>query len=335
MRRWSSRTTSAAHASSSASRMRRRAPRRRRASARASPRRRSCARSCRTALFPTAAYVGGPAECSYLGQCAALYDLFDLPVPLVAPRARFRLIDGRTRARLDALGLVARRRRAADGARCYAAVGRAAPGADRSPRELRAAILDAPLDALRHAAGAHRHRRSPARRAPSIARAPRIERAVDRLTARYARTLALRDGECTQRAAARRARSSSPTASRKSASSPFPRSPPMPARARSSREYSAPVKPFDPAVQDLVQGQDREAARHRHHLLSHVRRQRHRRHRDRPRAGAPRPSRPLHLRRAAGAARRPTRRTSPSTRSCCATIRSCSRANIRWRSPRR
>ena len=56
-------------------------------------------------LFPTAAYVGGPAECSYFGQSSAIYDLFDLPVPLVAPRARFRLVDGRTRARLDSLGL--------------------------------------------------------------------------------------------------------------------------------------------------------------------------------------------------------------------------------------
>src|SRR6185312_11821050 len=84
-------------------------------------------------LFPTAAYVGGPAECSYFGQCSALYDLFELPVPLVAPRARFRLVDPRTRERLDALGL------ATVGARRPAAV---------QPNELRSAILDAPLDAL-------------------------------------------------------------------------------------------------------------------------------------------------------------------------------------------
>ena len=66
------------------------------------------------------------------------------------------------------------------------------------PTELRAAILDAPLDAL---AICPRASASPTGtwRAPSYRTRATIERAVDRLTARYARTLALR-----RRASARR-----------------------------------------------------------------------------------------------------------------------------------
>jgi bacillithiol biosynthesis cysteine-adding enzyme BshC len=43
-------------------------------------------------LLPTAAYVGGPAEVSYFAQLPPLYDCFGLQPPLLAPRARFRLI---------------------------------------------------------------------------------------------------------------------------------------------------------------------------------------------------------------------------------------------------
>jgi bacillithiol synthase len=56
-------------------------------------------------LLPTAAYVGGPAECAYFAQLPPLYALFGLELPMVAPRARLRLLDERTRSRLDRLGL--------------------------------------------------------------------------------------------------------------------------------------------------------------------------------------------------------------------------------------
>jgi bacillithiol biosynthesis cysteine-adding enzyme BshC len=56
-------------------------------------------------LLPTAVYVGGPAELSYFTQVAALYPLFDLAPPVVAPRARFRLIEPRVRSLLEQLGL--------------------------------------------------------------------------------------------------------------------------------------------------------------------------------------------------------------------------------------
>jgi bacillithiol synthase len=57
------------------------------------------------ALLPSIAYVGGPAELGYLAQCAPLYRLFGVRPALAAPRARFRLIDSRSAALLQALKL--------------------------------------------------------------------------------------------------------------------------------------------------------------------------------------------------------------------------------------
>lgn len=57
--------------------------------------------------LPTAAYVAGPGEVSYFAQLAPLYAHVGLPMPLIIPRARFRVIDDRTRNLLDKLGLSA------------------------------------------------------------------------------------------------------------------------------------------------------------------------------------------------------------------------------------
>jgi bacillithiol synthase len=57
------------------------------------------------AVLPTAAYVGGPAEVAYFAQLAPLYAAFDLAMPVVVPRARLRLVDGRTARVLSRLGL--------------------------------------------------------------------------------------------------------------------------------------------------------------------------------------------------------------------------------------
>src|SRR6266852_5151939 len=56
-------------------------------------------------LIPTAAYVGGPAEVSYFAQLPPLYEIFQLPMPLVVPRARFRLLEGRAISLLRRLHL--------------------------------------------------------------------------------------------------------------------------------------------------------------------------------------------------------------------------------------
>lgn len=56
-------------------------------------------------LLPTAAYVGGPGEVAYFAQLSPLYEHFGLPMPLVVPRGRFRVCDDRARKLLDRLGL--------------------------------------------------------------------------------------------------------------------------------------------------------------------------------------------------------------------------------------
>lgn len=57
-------------------------------------------------ILPVAAYVGGPAEISYFAELAPLHPHFDLPPPLIVPRARFRVIDGRCRRLLRELDIV-------------------------------------------------------------------------------------------------------------------------------------------------------------------------------------------------------------------------------------
>jgi bacillithiol biosynthesis cysteine-adding enzyme BshC len=55
--------------------------------------------------LPTAAYVGGPAEVAYFAQVAPLYVAFDVPMPIVVPRAQLRLLDATTRRTLARRGL--------------------------------------------------------------------------------------------------------------------------------------------------------------------------------------------------------------------------------------
>ncbi len=59
-------------------------------------------------LFPTAAYVGGPAELGYFAQLPPVYERFGVPQPLVALRARFRCLDDKARQLLGKLSLQAR-----------------------------------------------------------------------------------------------------------------------------------------------------------------------------------------------------------------------------------
>jgi len=44
-------------------------------------------------LFPTVAYVGGPAEIAYFSQIEVLYRLFEMPMPVIWPRASFTLLE--------------------------------------------------------------------------------------------------------------------------------------------------------------------------------------------------------------------------------------------------
>ena len=47
-------------------------------------------------LFPTIAYVAGPHELVYLGQLREIYDSFDVPMPIIYPRASVTVVDSST-----------------------------------------------------------------------------------------------------------------------------------------------------------------------------------------------------------------------------------------------
>jgi len=149
------------------------------------------------ALLPTVAYVGGPAELSYFAELDPLYDHFGVNPALVLPRARFRCVEAPARRALEALGLTAddvARPLAELLARTAAPAPEGAPDPDRLRRQIAVEIApvvgeiaDAVVDAE-----------------PELARAAErtrisVARALRRLTDRYARRLAERDGVTRQR----------------------------------------------------------------------------------------------------------------------------------------
>jgi len=56
--------------------------------------------------FPILAYVGGPAEIAYLAQSQVLFELHNVPAPVVVPRAAFRLIEPKVSRVLEKYKLV-------------------------------------------------------------------------------------------------------------------------------------------------------------------------------------------------------------------------------------
>jgi bacillithiol biosynthesis cysteine-adding enzyme BshC len=56
-------------------------------------------------LFPTVAYVGGPAEVSYFAQIEPLYQFYGRPMPVIWPRSSYTILDAGICATLDNLGL--------------------------------------------------------------------------------------------------------------------------------------------------------------------------------------------------------------------------------------
>ncbi|OGC81279.1 MAG: bacillithiol biosynthesis cysteine-adding enzyme BshC, partial [candidate division Zixibacteria bacterium RBG_16_43_9] len=59
----------------------------------------------RSYLFPTAAYIGGPGEVSYYAQLKSVFDFFDIPMPVVYPRASISLIEDKIRQVLQKYSL--------------------------------------------------------------------------------------------------------------------------------------------------------------------------------------------------------------------------------------
>jgi len=146
-------------------------------------------------LLPTAAYVGGPAEVSYFAQTGPLYEHFRLAMPLIVPRGRFRCLDPRTRRRLAELGLGAE-----DLARPQAELvarlpNSASPGFPRAA-DLTARVASEIAPAVEQIAAAvttlDPKDRSLARAADRTRTL--VARALARLTERYARKLAEREG---------------------------------------------------------------------------------------------------------------------------------------------
>ncbi|HET6150683.1 MAG TPA: bacillithiol biosynthesis cysteine-adding enzyme BshC [Polyangia bacterium] len=142
-------------------------------------------------LLPTAAYVGGPAEVSYFAQLQPLYAHFAVSPPLLVPRARCRCVDARARRRLAALGLgpedLARPLPELLARLAMAPAGKADPG---ELRRRAAAEVEPIVAQIADAVAAAE---------PSLARAAErtrasAGRALARLTDRYARRLAERDG---------------------------------------------------------------------------------------------------------------------------------------------
>jgi bacillithiol biosynthesis cysteine-adding enzyme BshC len=88
-------------------------------------------------LLPTAAYVGGPGEIAYFAQLAPLYEAFELPMPLIVPRARFRVIESKMQRVLERLELSADDT-ASDAASLAAA--HASRGAAFTPAQLEATL---------------------------------------------------------------------------------------------------------------------------------------------------------------------------------------------------
>lgn len=141
--------------------------------------------------LPTAAYVGGPGELAYFAQLGPLYEAFELPMPLAVPRARFRVLDDRTRGLLERLGLepdeVSRPRE-----ELLTRLATEGQGDFETPESVEATLLASIAPAL--AAFGERA----AALDPSLVKAATrtdalVREAVGKLTARYGRVLARRD----------------------------------------------------------------------------------------------------------------------------------------------
>jgi len=143
------------------------------------------------ALLPAVAYVGGPAELNYFAELDPLYDYFGVSPALVLPRARFRCVEAPARRWRDALGLSADdvERPLSDLLARVAVPTEGAPHPDRLRQRIEAEIAPVVAEIAGGVAAAE----------PALERAAErtrvsVARALRRLTDRYARRLAERDG---------------------------------------------------------------------------------------------------------------------------------------------
>ncbi|QQR43477.1 bacillithiol biosynthesis cysteine-adding enzyme BshC [Myxococcus xanthus] len=142
--------------------------------------------------LPTAAYVGGPGELAYFAQLAPLYAHAGRPMPLAIPRARFRVLDDRTRRWLGKVGLQPDEVNVPRDALLTRLATRDAPESLETPEALEARLFGAFSSELERVAGqvsaVDANLQDALRRTQGTVRV-----AVSRLTGRYRRALARRD----------------------------------------------------------------------------------------------------------------------------------------------
>jgi len=142
--------------------------------------------------LPTAAYVGGPGEVAYFAQLAPLYAHAGLPMPLVVPRARFRILEERTRGLLEKLGLSADEVGAPRDELLARLAARSA-GEDFEPPEAIEARLTGALTTELSRLGERMRTLDPTLSRPLRRTEKTVQRAVSKLLAKYSRALAQRD----------------------------------------------------------------------------------------------------------------------------------------------
>lgn len=148
--------------------------------------------------LPTAAYVGGPGEVAYFSQLAPLYAHAGLPMPLVVPRARFRVLDDRTRRWLGKLGLQPDALNAPREELLTTLAARDATQPLESPQSLEARLFGAVASELDRLNDPLLALDSTLQDALQRTRGT-VRVAVSRLAGRYARALARRDGVTAER----------------------------------------------------------------------------------------------------------------------------------------
>lgn len=140
-------------------------------------------------LLPTAAYVAGPGEVAYFAQLAPLYDAYALPMPVIVPRASFRLLDDATQRTLERLGVCA-----ADAERSeddlLAQVRTPAPLGGSADL---AQTLLAPFAGALEKVSAALHEAGPGMAAAAVKTRATVASAVGRLAAKYERAWLHRD----------------------------------------------------------------------------------------------------------------------------------------------
>jgi bacillithiol biosynthesis cysteine-adding enzyme BshC len=139
--------------------------------------------------FPTAAYVGGPAEMAYFAQLQPLYAAWEVPMPMALPRARFRIWNARTQAALRTLNMTADQACLPQDKLAALLVERQAARGFEPPAQLEARLLGAATSLLPEVL--QQLTRVDATLAKQVTRTREtITKSVGRLAGRYARALA-------------------------------------------------------------------------------------------------------------------------------------------------